>query len=378
MRIQKVRFEHFGGIIGTVDPVSLLWVDRDYLLARGFDGRSAWKGDDPGYLSAPVEMEITITSRCNLRCSCCYMEAGVEGKDVPEETILTALNVASDFNLFHVAFGGGEPLLHPSLLFLAQEARSKNLLPALTTNGTLVTDTWALETQDLFARVNVSLDFEDGPRDPRCSSRVSWKAVEILNKAGIVCGVNFILTSRNINLLPRVFEEASRAGADSVLILRPKPSGRGSAVYESLHPCFAQQKSIIPKLLELSEKHNLPFHLDCAFAPLLLTSGVPDEVLRMLGASGCIAGHLLVTVDIAGMVHPCSHLDTRVGPVEKLPELWKNDTAWKGFRGRHLSIQAKCASCSLCELCQGGCAVINQYYGIGLTEPDPDICCQPL
>ena len=186
------------------------------------------------------------------------------------------------------------------------------------------------------------------------------------------------MTSPNISLLPRVFEEASGAGADSVLILRPKPSGRGSAVYESLHPSFELQKSILPTLLELSEKHRLPFHLDCAFAPLLLTSGVPEEVLRVLGASGCIAGHLLVTVDIAGMVHPCSHLDTRVGPVEKLPELWKNDAAWKDFRGRHLSIQAKCTSCSLSELCRGGCAAINQYYGIDLTEPDPDISCQPL
>ena len=378
MRIQKVRFEHFGGIVGTVDPVSLLWVDRDYLLARGFDGRSAWKGDDPGYLSAPVEMEITITNRCNLRCSCCYMEAGTEGKDVPEEMILTALNVASDLDLFHVAFGGGEPLLHPRLLFLAREARDRNLIPAFTTNGTLVTEDWAQEAQDLFARVNVSLDFENGPRDTKCLFHRSVKAVETLAKAGIVCGVNFILTSQNIRSLPRVFEEASCAGADSVLILRPKPSGRGSAVYESLHPSFVQQKSLLPKLLELSEKFSLPFHLDCAFAPLLLTSGIPVEVLNMLGASGCIAGRLLVTVDTAGLVHPCSHLDTRVGPVEKLPELWKNVAAWKDFRGKHLPIQSKCASCSQRELCQGGCAAINQYYGKDLTEPDPDIGCQPL
>lgn len=38
MRIQKIRFEPFGGVIGTEHRVSLLWVDRDFLKSRGFDG----------------------------------------------------------------------------------------------------------------------------------------------------------------------------------------------------------------------------------------------------------------------------------------------------------------------------------------------------
>lgn len=377
MKIQKVRFEHFGGIIGTEHPTSLMWVDREYLRVRGFDGEAVWQGDDPGRLSAPVEMEIAITSRCNLNCPCCYMDAGDGGQDAPEEAVIGALEVASGMGVFHVAFGGGEPLLHPRLLFLAREARVRNLIPTLTTNGTLVTNRWARKAHRLFARVNVSLDLEDGPRDSQCPPQVAWKAIEVLRNAGIVCGVNFIVTSHNIHRLPQLFEAAAGAGVDSVLLLRPKPSGRGKTAYDSLNPTPQQQRALLPELMSLSEEHRLSFHLDCAFAPLLISSPrASDKALQLLGAFGCIAGHLLVTVDVEGIVHPCSHLDICAGPVEKLPALWKDGGVWQGLQTRHLSMQGKCVTCPRCELCRGGCVVVNQYRGQSLMEPDPDIVCQ--
>ncbi len=72
MKVQKIRYEYFSGIIGTVEPVYLICADREYLRERGFDGGSAWDGQDPGFLKGPVEMEIAVTSRCNLACFCCY------------------------------------------------------------------------------------------------------------------------------------------------------------------------------------------------------------------------------------------------------------------------------------------------------------------
>jgi radical SAM protein with 4Fe4S-binding SPASM domain len=375
MRIQRIRFEHFGGIIGTQAPVSLLWVDREFLRARGFHGGPKWEGEDPGLLSAPVEMEIAVTDRCNLACPCCYVGSSPAGRDVSAAAVLKALKIASRMGIFHVAFGGGEPLLHPRLLFLAHKARGMNLLPTLTTNGTLVTPSWAKRARDLFARVNVSVDLVGGPRDIRATFEASLGAAATLRDAGVISGVNFIVTSDNIQRLSALFEGARAAGADSVLLLRPKPSGRGRAVYRSVHPCAWQQRVLLPVLLELGDKYHLPFHLDCALTPLLLTCGVSGDVVDALGACGCIAGDLLVTVDVDGMVHPCSHLDLIVGPVEHLPRLWTEEGAWKGFRRRFLSLRDKCAACPVREKCRGGCAVVNQHYGLGLEEPDPDIAC---
>ncbi|HHY34681.1 MAG TPA: radical SAM protein [Firmicutes bacterium] len=153
MRIQKIRFEPFGGVIGTEDPISLLWVDRDFLRSRGFDGSPAWEGPETGGLSRPVEMEITITTRCNLSCPCCYASSGRSGVHASDAQVTSAIEVASRMDVFHIAFGGGEPLCHPHLLRFAQFAREKGLIPATTTNGTLVTREWVRKAEGLFGRV---------------------------------------------------------------------------------------------------------------------------------------------------------------------------------------------------------------------------------
>lgn len=378
MKIQKIRYEHFGGIIGTEDPVYLLWVDRDYLMSRGFNGRAVWERRNTGFLLAPVEMEIVVTSRCNYECPCCYMNAGPCGEDVSEQQILKALKVASEMDVFHVAFGGGEPLLHPRLLFLADKAREMNLLPTLSTNGSLVSARWAREAKKYFVRVNVSLDLTGGIRDVRLRSDVPLKAVKILRDEGIEVGINFIVTSGNVYQLGEVFKMAAQAGADSVLILRPKPSGRGARLYRSVCLSSKQQLDLISTLLRVSAEYNISFHLDCAFAPLLMGGGVSSKALELLGAYGCIAGHLLITVDMEGMVHPCSHLNVVIGSVEELSESWRNSQVLNGFRTRVLRMNGKCTACAFTELCRGGCAVINQYYSRELEEPDSDIACQLL
>ncbi len=377
MRVQRIRFEHFGGIIAIDEPATLLWVDRDYLRARGFDGDAVWAGIDPGYLSGPVEVEIAITTRCNLRCPCCYTSAERGGRDVPLKAVTGSLDAAARAGAFHVALGGGEPLIHPDLLRIGRAARERGLLPSLTTNGYYVTPRWAKQAKGLFSRVNVSIDLLGGPRDSAMPLAESLKAVRTLVDGGITCGCNLILTEESTPQLTRAFSEASKAGADSLMLLRGKPSGRGKDEYDKMRLCAETQTALIPRLLRLSESYNLPFHLDCALAPLVLTSAVSRQRLEAYGAYGCIAGDLLATVDPEGLVHPCSHLDFTVGRVEDLPALWHERSAWAGFRNRSSGLSGKCTRCGVRDLCRGGCAVVNSYYGIGLDQPDPGLACSP-
>ncbi|MGI6666567.1 MAG: SPASM domain-containing protein [Bacillota bacterium] len=112
-----------------------------------------------------------------------------------------------------------------------------------------------------------------------------------------------------------------------------------------------------------------------SFAPLLMSSSVSRRRLEELGAYGCIAGDLLATVDPDGFVHPCSHLDVTVGRVEDLPSLWTDRSLWSAFRDRDSRLTGKCSRCGVRDLCRGGCAVVNAYYGLGLDQPDPELTC---
>ncbi|MEW6242943.1 MAG: radical SAM protein [Bacillota bacterium] len=375
MKLQKVRFEHFGGIISTEDPVGLFWVDRDFLKTRGYDGGQVWSEPGPGYLSAPVELEIQVTGRCDLACSCCYMDSGGGRQDTESSLIQSTLEIASRMGIFHVAFSGGEPLMYPGLLCAAEAARESGLIPATTTNGTLVTPTWARAAASLFARVNVSADVKGGPRDDRADLFLTCRAVAILRDAGVTCGVNFIVTNQTTGELETVFRETARAGADSILILRPKPDGRGRRCYESLRLTQEQAAGLISRLVNLSGEWNLPFHLDCALAPLLLCSGVDSRLLDLFGAAGCIAGDLLLTVDGDGMVHPCSHVSLTLGHVSEFPDAWHGPLL-QSLRARSASLEGRCAACDVSRLCGGGCLAVNEYYGLGMTQPDPDLRCK--
>ncbi|MCL6581375.1 MAG: radical SAM protein [Firmicutes bacterium] len=385
MKILRVRFEPFGGIIATDDPPGLFWVDREFLRRRGFDGGPAWTGDPENHraalvATAPVEIELALTTRCNLACPCCYTSSGPDGRDVPPRAVARALREAAGLGVFHVAFGGGEPLLHPALLELGRLARRLGVLPSLTTNGTLVTASWAGRAAEVFARVNVSVDVEGGARSPvGPEGRAAWRAVELLRRAGNVTGVNFILTRRSFPRLPELFSRSAEAGAESVLVLRPKPAGRGRLLYPHLRPEPAQLRELVPRLLDLGSRYGLPFHLDCALGPLLLRHpGVDRAALGLLGATGCIAGELLCTVDAEGSLHPCSHLDMTFGRVGSLRRAWLESPVLAALRGRARPDSGPCRECPSADLCRAGCPAVSLGAGRGLGAPDPDLPCTRL
>lgn len=94
-----------------------------------------------------------------------------------------------------------------------------------------------------------------------------------------------------------------------------------------------------------------------------------------MGAYGCIAGNLLVTVDAGGPAHPCSHLPHTLGRVEELPRTWETNRWRLAFLERCRSREGRCASCGSLEICGGGCDAVSHYYGAGVTEPDPGLAC---
>lgn len=410
LRVQKIRPEPFGAVIGTEDPVTLFWVDHEYLRTRGFNGsgfngevlpserlpvraRGVGPGPGPGsgpgapvwrQTTRPVEAEIAVTTRCNLACPCCYQDAGPGGDDVPYQDLRARLEAVATLGVFHVAFGGGEPLLHPALFELAEHARQLNMIPSLSTNGYLVTPTWASTATGIFGRVNVSVDWPGGARcggtgEPAASCGAGLWALEVLAEAGVgtgmAVGANFIVTKGNLGVLPQVFRRCREAGADSVLILRPKPGGRGSLLYPRLGLSRTEAEALVPMLLELSHQYQLPFHLDCALGPLLMRAAPSREPLALWGASGCIAGTLLVTVDAEGYVRPCSHLDAQVCHFSELPRGWEESGQVSQMRLRHGLMTGSCGACDLAAMCGGGCAAVNQYFGLPLTDPDPDLPC---
>jgi len=397
--LHKLRLERFGGIAGTRDPISLVWYSREQLRRLGYDGGFVWEGPSPlavdgavgAFLdstlrrlpasawqlsSRPVEVELTITTRCPRQCPCCYNGGSPTGRDVPYDVLVERLDYLATLDPFHLALGGGEPLLHPDLLGVAAHARELGMLPSTTTGGSLVTAAWAERAREVLERVNVSVDFPGGPKGyAQADTDQAFRAIAALRGAGVTVGASYVLTRHNVGRLPELFLRSAQAGADSILLLRLKPSGRGAGLYDSDSLMPSQAAGLLAALPPLCMAHDLDFHLDCALAPIVLSSDVPDERLTKWAASGCIAGTLLATVDERGRVHTCSHLTQDVCDVRDLPGGWLVSPVVAAMRARWQRQSGSCAVCRRLAICGGGCAAVNERLGMDLDQPDPDLPC---
>ncbi|MDM7999531.1 MAG: GTP 3',8-cyclase MoaA [Dehalococcoidia bacterium] len=109
-------------------------------------------------------LRISVTDRCNLRCTYCMPPEGVTlipHSDVLRyEEILSIVRIAASMGITKVRLSGGEPLVRAGLVdfvrMLAEVREIEDL--SLTTNGVLLKDYAAALKNAGLQRVNVSLD----------------------------------------------------------------------------------------------------------------------------------------------------------------------------------------------------------------------------
>ncbi|TDC72199.1 GTP 3',8-cyclase MoaA [Streptomyces hainanensis] len=115
-----------------------------------------------------TDLRVSLTDRCNLRCTYCMPEEGLSWLAKPElltdDEIVRLVTVAvTELGVKEVRFTGGEPLLRPGLVSIVQRCAALRPRPSLslTTNGIgLERTAEALRAAGL-DRVNVSLDTLD-------------------------------------------------------------------------------------------------------------------------------------------------------------------------------------------------------------------------
>lgn len=112
-------------------------------------------------------LRISVTDRCNLRCTYCMPESGI--KWMPHKEILSFEEIhdfvksATEFGINKVRLTGGEPLIRKGIVDLVGMINSIEGIEdiSMTTNGILL-DKYAIDlAKNGLKRVNVSLDTID-------------------------------------------------------------------------------------------------------------------------------------------------------------------------------------------------------------------------
>jgi radical SAM protein with 4Fe4S-binding SPASM domain len=378
------RVEAFGGIAQTRRPRALVFVDRAFARELGHEGGPAWA--DPAAdgalgrvpLAAPLEAHLQLTNRCDVGCQHCYTGATPQG--AAGEWGLAewrrAVDVLADAGVFHLALGGGESATLPWLGELARHARSRGLVPNLTTSG-LAGLANLLPIAHLFGQINVSIDGL-GADYERVRGVDGFAAADAalrrLRAHKREVGINVVVTRHTFAALPELFAYVRRRKLNELELLRFKPQGRGIASYAALVCTDAQHRAFLPTIERLARRHRVRVRVDCSYTPMLAHHDPGPALLASLAVYGCTGGDFLIGARASGVMTACSF----AAPPEDRPRVtdlaayWSRPTAFGAFRRWQQAPAEPCASCRYHALCRGGCKVVSAHLAQDLAAPDPE------
>ncbi|MEU3462498.1 GTP 3',8-cyclase MoaA [Streptomyces sp. NPDC006733] len=117
------------------------------------------------YGRVATDLRVSLTDRCNLRCTYCMPEEGLQWLAKPDlltdDEIVRMVRIGvTDLGVKDVRFTGGEPLLRPGLVGIIERVAALEPRPriSLTTNGIGLGRTASALRDAGLNRVNVSLD----------------------------------------------------------------------------------------------------------------------------------------------------------------------------------------------------------------------------
>lgn len=111
-------------------------------------------------LVCPDTLQISLTSRCNLRCRMCSVWENANNSDeLTFDEAKSVIDQCKNWGVGEINLCGGEPLLKDSCIKIIEYAKQNNFRVILTTNGTLIDNNMAQQlANSKLDIVTISLD----------------------------------------------------------------------------------------------------------------------------------------------------------------------------------------------------------------------------
>ncbi|WP_081838576.1 mycofactocin radical SAM maturase [Thermogemmatispora carboxidivorans] len=321
-----------------------------------------------GGLSAPITVTWEITAACNLTCVHCLSSSGKRRpRELTTEHALAVVDELAEMQVFQIHFGGGEPFMYPGIWRVLERCRERDLVMCVSTNGTLITPERARRLAALEPiYFQVSLDGATPETNDRIRGqdafRRAMRGLERLAAEGLSLTVNSVLTRYSFPELDRLYEIAGSFGA-KLRVTRLRPSGRGRAVWEELHPTREQYRSFVAWLRE---------HPDVLTADSFFHLNAFGE--RLAGLDMCGAATATCCICPEGEVYPCAFFQTpefEAGNLheQSFREIWRHSPVFAFYRQMGAG---SCGGCSRYDLCHGGCPATKWFVQRSLQVRDPE------
>lgn len=337
-----------------------------------------------------------VTRRCNLKCVHCYAHARDEL--FPDElSTAEGKGIIDDLSSFGspvILFSGGEPLMRPDLIELADYAVGRGMRAVISTNGTLITPAVAGRLKDVgLSYVGISLDgmrdVNDRFRGVRGAFEMAVDGMEACKAAGIKVGLRFTMNRLNAREIPAIFDLLEARNIPRVCFYHLVYAGRGSKLMKEDLSHEETRKAvdlIIDRTADLhrrgksKEVLTVDNHADGPYLYLrLLREGNPraSEVMELLKMNeGNNSGRGIGCISWDGAVHADQFWrHTSFGNVRERPfsAVWTDlsNPLMRQLKNKKDHVKGRCAACRWLSVCGGNFRVRAEAATGDLWTPDP-------
>lgn len=337
-----------------------------------------------------------VTRTCNLRCIHCYSssEAKKYDQELTTDEARKMIDDLADFNVPVILFSGGEPLIRPDILDLAEYAVSKGIRVTFSTNGTLIDKATARKIKDIgVGYVGVSFDGIKEKHDEfRRHDGAFDKALEGIRNLIEVdqrVGLRFTINKHNYLQLDDIFDFIERENIPRACFYHLVYSGRGSEmVNEDLNHQEAREAVdlIIRRTQDFHDRGldkeilTVDNHADSIYLYLKMKKENPERashIWEMLERNGGNrTGIAIANVDNKGNVHPDQFTTNHTfGNVRErhFGEIWTDTThpILNGLKDRKPLLKGRCSKCKWLEVCNGNFRTRAEAVTGDFWESDP-------
>src|SRR5437764_2388730 len=342
-----------------------------------YDSQSAAQTTGARSGSGPVVV-WNATKTCNLECVHCYADAEVRrfvGELSTEEAQRMIEDLAS-INTPALLISGGEPLVRPDILDLAEYATALGVRVTFSTNGTLIDQKKAERLAKIgVTYVGISIDGGEERHDlfrgKAGAFQGAIRGIRNCRAAGIRVGVRFTVTQENLGELEGIFRLVERESIGRLCLYHLVYAGRGSYL-AGIDLSVDEKRTMMNRLMEQVDRWNaeerpvevmtVDNHADGPYIYLRLRETQPERAEHALSLirnnGGNRSGIAIGCIDSFGLVHPDQFTSHHtLGSIRERPfsAIWRDSRVelLDGLRNRKALLQGRCATCNWLPVCNG-------------------------
>ena len=343
-------------------------------------------------------INLQITERCNFNCLHCFNAAdnAVPKEHMSFEQIDDILNQAVDCGVASVLITGGEPLVHPDFIRIADAITSKGLtMFELNTNGYLLNE----EVLDHFIsigcrpRIKISFDglgFHDKMRGVPGAEKKAVDAIKLCLSKGFEVMVQMNMNRLNLGCIPESLELLDSLGTQRTRLIRTSEAPRWE---ENAEGQTLTWEEYYQAALDISAQYAEKEHrMALVFWEFLRVNPINKTFISLAVRYNpasfnenrplCKGARSMPAIGSSGEMYPCMQFE---GYCKKYGMSFANikkqelqnilsESALCSLLRSAVKDRVECPECEFIQYCGGGCPAISTLTSKAPNGPDRAKC----